>query len=215
MSGLIDAIVNWGQRLVEALGYPGLAVIMFLENVFPPVPSEPFLLGAGFQTARGSFGVLPSLLAATLGATAGACVFYVVGMACPEAGVRRLLDRYGRYLLLEQDDFDRALAWFQRYGAPVVFFGRCVPIVRTLISVPAGLARMPLGRFLALTAAGSATWSLALILVGRALGERWERALALLDRYELAVYLLAVAGAALFVAARLRQRGRRRALTRS
>ena len=144
MSSFIDWFVRWGERLVDAIGYPGLAIIMFLENVFPPIPSEPFLLGAGFATADGRMSLPLSILAATIGSLIGATVFYYIGIVLPEARIRSLLRRYGKFALLGEEDLDRALAWFVGHGGAVVFFGRCIPLVRTLISVPAGLTRMPL-----------------------------------------------------------------------
>ncbi len=209
MSSFIDWFVRWGERLVESIGYPGLALIMFLENVFPPIPSEPFLLGAGFATADGSKSLPLAILAATIGSLVGATVFYYLGIALPEARIRSLLRRYGKFALLGEEDLDRALAWFVGHGRAVVFFGRCIPLVRTLISVPAGLTRMPLPQFLAYSAAGTALWSTLLIVIGRVLGNKYEDALVYLDRFQylvVAVVVLAIAG---FVV--LRIRGRRRA----
>jgi membrane protein DedA with SNARE-associated domain len=209
MSGLLDRFVVWGQQLVDAIGYVGLAVIMFLENVFPPVPSEPFLLGAGFSSGRGQMSLPLAIGAATVGAMAGATLYYGIGVVLPEARIRSLLRRYGRFLLLDEHDLDRAIAWFRGHGELVILFGRCLPIVRTLISVPAGLVRMPLPRFLTYTALGTALWSVLLIVVGRALGQNWESALAFFDRYQLAFYAVAAIAVLAFVVVRLRGRRRR------
>jgi membrane protein DedA with SNARE-associated domain len=209
MSGLIDRFVEWGQQLVDAIGYVGLAVIMFLENVFPPVPSEPFLLGAGFSSGQGASSMLGSIVAATAGALLGVTLYYYVGVLLPERRIRALLRRYGRFALLDEADLDRSMAWFRDHGQLVVFFGRCLPIIRTLISVPAGLARMPLGRFLLYSALGTALWSTLLIVVGRLLGENWEAALAFFDRFELAFYVVLALAAVAFVLVRLRARRRR------
>src|SRR5262245_9966212 len=209
MSSLLERLVEWGQQLVDALGYAGLSVIMFVENVFPPMPSEPFLLGAGFSSGRpGGLSLAGSLIAATAGALIGATFWYYVGVLLPEARIRSLLRRYGRWALLGEDDLDRALSWFRDHGRLVILFGRCIPIVRSLISVPAGIARMPLPQFLVYTAIGTAAWSALLIGVGRALGENWEAALSFFDRYDqvlLAAMALAVVA---FVANRLRRRRR-------
>lgn len=208
MSSFVDWFVRWGERLVESIGYPGLAIIMFLENVFPPIPSEPFLLGAGFATADGSKSLPVSILAATIGALLGATVFYYIGVVLPEARIRSLLRRYGKYALLGEEDLDRALAWFVGHGRAVVFFGRCIPLVRTLISVPAGLTRMPLPQFLAYSAAGTALWSTFLIVVGRLLGAKYEDALVYLDRFQYLVVAVVVIAVAAFVMVRLRNRRR-------
>ena len=208
MSSFIDWFVRWGERLVDSIGYPGLAIIMFLENVFPPIPSEPFLLGAGFATADGKMSVPLSIFAATIGSLIGATVFYYIGIALPEARIRSLLRRYGRFALLGEADLDRALAWFVGHGRAVVFFGRCIPLVRTLISVPAGLTRMPLPQFLAYSAAGTALCSAFLILVGRLLGDRYEDALVYLDRFQYLVVAVVAVAVAAFVVVRVRNRRR-------
>ena len=208
MSSFIDWFVRWGERLVESIGYPGLAIIMFLENVFPPIPSEPFLLGAGFATADGKMSLPLSILAATIGSLIGATVFYYIGIALPEHRIRSLLRRYGKFALLGEDDLDRALAWFVGHGRAVVFFGRCIPLVRTLISVPAGLTRMPLLQFLAYSAAGTALWSTFLILAGRLLGNKYEDALVYLDRFQYLVVAVVVIALAAFVLLRIRSRRR-------
>ena len=211
MSTFIDWFVRWGERLVDSIGYPGLAIIMFLENVFPPIPSEPFLLGAGFATVDGKMSLSWSILAATIGSLIGATVFYYIGIVIPEARIRSLLRRYGKFALLGEDDLDRALAWFVGHGRAVVFFGRCIPLVRTLISVPAGLTRMPLPQFLAYSAAGTALWSTFLIVVGRLLGAKYEDALIYLDRFQYLVIALVAIAVATFVVVRIRSRRRPKA----
>jgi membrane protein DedA with SNARE-associated domain len=210
MSGLIDRFVEWGQQLVDAIGYLGLAIIMFLENVFPPIPSEPFLLGAGFASGQGGLSMVGSIVAATAGALVGATLYYYIGVLLPEPRIRALLRRYGRFALLDEHDLDRSMAWFRDHGQLVVFFGRCLPIIRTLISVPAGLTRMPLPRFLLYSALGTALWSTLLIVTGRILGENWESALAFFDRFELAFYAVAALAVVAFLVVRLRARRRRR-----
>jgi membrane protein DedA with SNARE-associated domain len=208
MSSLLERLVEWGQQLVDALGYVGLAVIMFVENVFPPMPSEPFLLGAGFSSGQGGLSLPVALAAATAGALVGATFWYYVGVLLPEARIRSLLRRYGRWALLGEDDLDRALSWFRDHGRLVILFGRCIPIVRSLISVPAGLARMPLPQFLVYTAIGTAAWSALLIGVGRALGENWERAMGFFDRYDQVLIAAMALAVVAFVANRLRRRRR-------
>jgi membrane protein DedA with SNARE-associated domain len=206
MSTLLERLVAWGQQLVDTLGYIGLAVIMFVENVFPPMPSEPFLLGAGFSSGQGGLSLVGALIAATIGAIVGATFWYGVGLILPEQRIRQLLRRYGRWAMLGEDDLDRALAWFRDHGRLVILFGRCIPIVRSLISVPAGLTRMGLPQFLLYTAIGTAAWSALLIGVGVVLGENWEQALGFFDRYDtvlLAVMALVVVA---FFANRLRRR---------
>jgi membrane protein DedA with SNARE-associated domain len=199
MSGFIESIVEWGEKLVDSLGLAGLAIIMFLENIFPPIPSEPFLLGAGFSSADGSLSLPGAILAATVGSLLGAVVYYYIGRVIPEARIRTILRKYGKFALLGEEDLDRALSWFNRHGRLVIFFGRCIPLVRTLISVPAGLTKMPLSLFLLSSAVGTALWSGLLIGVGRALGDNYESALAYFDKFDTVALGLIAALLVLFV----------------
>ena len=155
--------------LTERLGYVGLAAVMLIENVFPPIPSEVVLPLAGYEVSRGTFTFAVALTAATAGSLAGALVLYALG----RSGGRRVVLRFGPMLRVSPDQLARAEGWFARRGDWVVLLGRMVPGARSLVSVPAGLARMPLTRFCALTAIGSLAWNALLIAIGRALGARW------------------------------------------
>ena len=159
-------VTGWVEEVIAEGGYVILAAIVFLENLFPPIPSELVLPLAGSRVASGDMGYLEAVLAATVGSVLGALVLYALG----RFGGRPLLLRYGRVLRLDERRLDRAEAWFDHRGYWLVLLGRVVPGVRSVISVPAGLARMPLPRFVALTAIGSAVWNAALIGGGWALG---------------------------------------------
>ena len=159
------------MRIIRSGGYPGLAGLILVENVFPPIPSEVILPLAGFYVSRGEFVFGLAVLAATIGSLLGALLLYAVA----RHGGRPLLLRHGRLLRMRETDLDRADAWFDRYGAWLVFGGRFVPGARSVVSVPAGLSEMPLGRFVALTTLGSAGWNVALIGAGWALGSNYER----------------------------------------
>jgi membrane protein DedA with SNARE-associated domain len=163
-------VTGWVEEVVAEGGYVILAAIVFLENLFPPIPSELVLPLAGSRVASGDLGYLEAVLAATVGSVLGALVLYALG----RLGGRPLLLRYGRVLRLDERRLDRAEAWFDQRGDWLVLLGRVIPGVRSVISVPAGLARMPLLRFVALTAIGSAVWNAALIGGGWALGARWR-----------------------------------------
>jgi membrane protein DedA with SNARE-associated domain len=207
LTSILDAITKWAQSVIQTLGYPGLGFIMFLENVFPPIPSELVLPLAGWLTLDKStgftlFGV--TLVGAT-GSVAGAFFFFGLGKWFDESRVRFLLQRYGKWFLLSENDLDVALAWFNRYGEYVVFFGRMVPIVRSLISVPAGLAGMHLARFTFYTALGTALWSFVLAFAGRMLGSRWKLVAEIIDRYETVVILLVVVAVLAFIYMRWQQ----------
>lgn len=203
MTSILSAISEWVQDVIASAGYPGLALVMVLENVFPPIPSEIILPLAGFMTVDGRFTVFGVTAVGTLGSVIGALALYGLGWWFDESRVRAVLRGYGRYAMLSEGDLDTALAWFTRYGQPTIFFARLVPIVRSLISVPAGLARMPMLHFLVLTAFGTASWSLVLTLAGRVLGVNWHRVADFVSRYQDVVVVLIVAAAVVFVARRL------------
>nr|WP_252733861.1 DedA family protein [Paracoccus marinaquae] len=147
---------------------------MLLENVFPPIPSELIMPLAGFNAARGEIALWLAIAAGAAGSMAGAYLWYLVGLAFGQDRLRRVVARHGRWLTMTPAQLDRAQRWFDRHGSAVVFFGRFIPTVRTLISVPAGIARMLLPRFLLYTALGSTIWCAALALAGYWLEDRYE-----------------------------------------
>ena len=163
----LDAIKIWVEGLISSMGYPGLGLVMFLENIFPPIPSEVVLPLAGSLTLIGTFNLAWVTIVGMSGSILGALVFYGLGRWLGEKRVRDIIARFGKYAMLTTNDFDTSLNWFNRYGEWVIFFGRMVPIVRSLISIPAGVASMNMARFLVLTAFGTALWSFVLSLGGR------------------------------------------------
>jgi membrane protein DedA with SNARE-associated domain len=181
---------------------------MFLENVFPPIPSEIVLPLAGSLTLEGDFTLLGVTLVGALGSVAGAYFFYGLGRWFDETRVRYLLQRFGKWFMLSVEDLDRALEWFDRFGEYVIFFGRMVPIVRSLISVPAGLAHMNLVRFSVYTAIGTALWSFVLAFAGRLLGQQWELVTTFVSQYEHFVLIAGALAVVGFFAYRLIQRAR-------
>ncbi|MEA3345642.1 MAG: DedA family protein [Chloroflexota bacterium] len=204
MLSILSSINDWVQSIIASAGYPGLGLIMILENLFPPIPSEIVLPFAGYMTLGGCFTLVGVTAVGTLGSVAGALFLYGLGWWLEESRVRHLLRQYGRYAMLSEGDLDRALDWFNRYGEPTIFFARLMPIVRSLISVPAGLARMSLLRFLAFTALGTGLWSLFLSGAGRMLGANWSRVTGFVSRYQDVVVGLIVVAVLLFFARRLR-----------
>ncbi|HEU4658895.1 MAG TPA: DedA family protein [Capillimicrobium sp.] len=155
---------------VTSAGYAGLVAIMVLENLFPPIPSEIVLPLAGYEVAQGQLQFVWTLLAATGGALIGALILYAVG----RYGGRPAVERYGRLLRVGEEEIARSEQWFARWGDWVVLGARLVPGARSVVSVPAGMARMPLARFVALTTLGSLAWNLVLIGVGHQLGANWD-----------------------------------------
>lgn len=194
-------LARWAVWLMETLGGPGAAAVVGLDNVFPPIPSELVLPLAGFAASRGVFPFAAALFWTTLGSVAGAAVVYLAGALLGRTRTRRLLVRVP---LLRLADVDRAEAWFERRGDLAVLLGRMVPLFRSVISLPAGIERMGVARFLALTTAGSLAWNTLFVTAGYQLGERWH----LVERYAgvfQTVVLAAVGVAAtLFVVTRVR-----------
>jgi membrane protein DedA with SNARE-associated domain len=172
----LDGLVGAAARVIEALGEAGVGAMTLVETVFPPIPSEVVLPLAGFVAATGRMNIVLVILASTLGAYLGALLLYWLGR---KAGEERTIRVLSRLPLVERHDFEVAASWFHRHGRSAVFFGRLVPGVRSLISLPAGAAGMHLGTFSFYTIAGSGLWNGALIGLGAALGSQYE----LIDRY--------------------------------
>lgn len=190
MGQLLGNLAEWIKQLIETLGYPGIVLVMALENVFPPIPSELVMPLAGFMAAEGTFNLVAVIIAGMLGSVIGALVLYYLGLWANEPIIRAFVRRWGRYALITENDLDVSLSYFSRYGEAVIFFGRLIPIVRSLISVPAGMQRMPLPRFLLFTVVGTTIWSAILSLAGWVLEENYERVAGIVERYQSLVLVL-------------------------
>jgi membrane protein DedA with SNARE-associated domain len=184
------------------LGSPGAGLLVALESIFPPIPSELILPLAGFAASRGDLDLVGAVLWTTLGSLLGALVLYALGV---KVGEERLRAVARRIPLVRESDIDKVDGWFRRHGGKAVFFGRMVPGVRSLISIPAGVARMPLTRFVLLTAAGSLVWNSVLILAGYGLGSRWEVVQTWVGRFQWVVVVLAVLLLVVIVVRRVRE----------
>lgn len=154
---------DWIAATVESLGYVGIALLMALENIFPPFPSEAILGASALAIERGTLNLWPVVLSATLGSTAGNYAWFYVGQKVGYERLRPMVDRYGRWFTIEWEDVERGAVFFRRYGHWVVFILRATPFLRTMISLPAGLAQMPRWKFLVFTLAGVGLWNLLLI----------------------------------------------------
>jgi membrane protein DedA with SNARE-associated domain len=168
---------------------------MAIESACIPLPSEIILPMAGWMVSRNVFTIWGATLAGTLGCVIGSAIAYWVGFF----GGRPLLERYGRYVLISHRDLAIADRWFERHGEIAIFFSRLLPVVRTFISLPAGIARMNFGRFLLYTALGSFPWSLALVFAGKELGDNWEQVRTILSKFDYLILALAVAAIAYYV----------------
>jgi membrane protein DedA with SNARE-associated domain len=171
---VFERLAEFVTNVIETIGYPGLTILVALENVFPPIPSEVILPLAGFMTGQGRFSFALVILATTLGSVLGALVLYGIGAAIGKRRIEALVTRYGHWALLTPEDLTKAEQWFERYGPIAVFVGRLVPIVRSLVSIPAGYQRMPLLQFIALTFFGSMLWNGALVTLGWIFGDNWH-----------------------------------------
>lgn len=190
MSGLLDRISEFMNDLVAVLGYPGLSLVMLIENVIPPIPSEFVLPFAGFLVAEGRMNLPLVLLFTTGGAFVGTTAFYYLGRWLGDARVRAFIGRFGRWVLLHEADYDEALAFFRRHDSKVVFWARFIPGLRSLISLPAGVAGMSLRRFTVFTLLGTLIWNAVLVTAGMLLGQRWDAVLSVVDRLESLLWVL-------------------------
>jgi len=202
------SVIPFFLHLYDAVGYLGVLVAIAMETFVPIIPSEVIVPMAGWKVSQSAadpsvleplthapWGFLVVLLVATTGAVLGSLAGYLIGAW----GGRPLLERYGRYVHIKPEDLDRADAWFARYGGWAVFFGRLVPLVRALINYPAGVARMPIGRFLLFSALGSLPWNAALLLGGYLLGANYRRLYDAVRPFEYVIYVVVVLGVAYLV----------------
>ncbi|AZS43032.1 DedA family protein [Microbacterium oleivorans] len=167
----LSAIADWVVSLMDLIGPPGAAVAVGLDNLFPPIPSEVILPLAGLAASRGSFTLAEAIGWTTFGSVFGAYILYVLGRVLGADRLTRIADRIP---LVKGEDITKTVAWFERHGAVAVFFGRMVPLFRSLISIPAGVSKMPWWKFGLLTTAGSLIWNSIFVLAGFFLGENWH-----------------------------------------
>jgi membrane protein DedA with SNARE-associated domain len=196
---ILGQLGEWIQQVIEVLGYPGIVLVMAAENVFPPIPSELVMPLAGFMARAGTFNLYLVIVAGMLGSVLGALVLYWLGAWANEAVIRRFLRRWGRYAFISENDLDVSLGYFHRHGEAVIFFGRLIPIVRSLISIPAGMDRMPLPKFLLYTTLGTTIWSAILTWAGWILQSRWEDVAAYIEQYQRIVLVLLAIAIGVFV----------------
>ncbi|MFE9348477.1 DedA family protein [Streptomyces olivaceus] len=194
-------IAGWAADLVDAMGAPGAGLAVALENLFPPLPSEIILPLTGFAAGQGVIGLAAALFWTTLGSVVGAAALYRIGALF---GRRRMYAIWARLPLVKTSDLERTEQWFAQHGTKAVLLGRMVPVFRSLISVPAGLERMPMPLFLALTTVGSLMWNAVLVMAGYWLGDQWETVGDYVGVVSKGVLVLVAAALVLYVAMRLR-----------
>lgn len=188
----MDQMSEWVLGIMAKFGYFGIIFAMFAENVFPPIPSEIIMPAAGFAASKGDLSIILVILSGTLGAVLGALPLYYLGRTLDEPRLVAFTEKYGKYVFVKPADITDANAWFDKHGKMAVFFGRMVPGVRSLISIPAGMNKMALLPFLLLTALGASIWTAILALAGYYLGQNYDAVAGVLAPYSKAIGILAV-----------------------
>lgn len=199
----LDGLAGWAVGVMDALGGPGAAVVVGVDNLFPPIPSELVLPLAGFSASQGAFSYSAALFWTTLGSVLGAVIVYAVGALIGRERTRALVVRLP---LIKVGDFDRSEAWFAEHGSTAVLLGRMVPLFRSFISLPAGIERMKIVKFLVLTAIGSLIWNTIFVTAGYQLGENWHLVEGYADILQKLVIASVVIAFVVFVSVRLRSR---------
>ncbi|MEB7504579.1 DedA family protein [Arthrobacter koreensis] len=204
----LGGVAQWAVDIMEAIGAPGAGLAIALENLFPPLPSEVILPLAGFAASQGNFSIVEALIWTTLGSVVGAWALYLLGAWLGRDRMRAIVEKVP---LVDIEDVDKVEAWFMKHGYKAVFFGRMIPIFRSLISIPAGIEKMPLLKFLGLTTAGSLIWNSIFVFSGYFLGESWhivEEYAGIFQKIVIAAVLIA---AVWYITAKIRAYRRRKA----
>ena len=190
---------NWITQFMEQYGYLGVFLMIALENVFPPIPSEIILPFGGFMTTYTSMTVPGVVIASTAGSVVGAMILYGIGLLLDVERLEKIIDRFGHILRITKEDVHKADAWFDKYGIWTVLFCRMVPLIRSLISIPAGMSNMKFWLFIAFTTVGTLIWNIILVSVGAALGDNWDRITEFMDVYSNIAYAIIGLGIIIFL----------------
>jgi len=201
---------NWVTGVMEQLGYIGVFLMMLLENVFPPIPSEIVLPFGGFLTTHTDMTFIGVIVVATAGAVIGAVILYGIGLLLDVETLEKIIDRWGHILRIKKEDIHKADAWFDKYGYWAVFFCRMVPLVRSLISIPAGMSNMHFWMFFIFTTAGTLIWNTLLIGAGVFLGENWRDILGFMGVYSNIIYAIIAIAVVIFVVLFIKKRRKKK-----
>ncbi|MBC2191789.1 DedA family protein [Listeria sp. FSL L7-0229] len=200
---------TWITSIMADFGYIGIFLLIMVENLFPPIPSEIILTFGGFMTTISSLNVVMVIIVATLGSVVGAILLYKVASYFGKERLTKIVLKHGRILRLKASDIERAENFFLKYGSWAVFLCRMIPLIRSLISIPAGMTKMKMSRFLVLTTAGSLLWNTVLIGLGALLGESWNEIVVFMDSFSTIIYsviaILIVVGLGFFFRARFKK----------
>lgn len=204
-----NKVQAWITDFMEQFGYFGIFLMLAFENIFPPIPSEVILPFGGFMTTTTSLTIPGVIIAATAGSLLGAVILYYIGRLLDVSRLEKLVERWGSLIRVSKKDIHKADAWFDKYGYWTVLFCRMVPLVRSLISIPAGMSGMKFGVFMIFTTIGTLGWNLLLVLIGAVLGESWEDIAVYMDVYSNVVYVLIAGGLVILGFLYFRKRSRR------
>ncbi|MBP2330240.1 membrane protein DedA with SNARE-associated domain [Kibdelosporangium banguiense] len=199
----LGGLAGWAVDLMDVLGGPGAALVVGADNLFPPIPSELVLPLAGFSASQGTFSLAAALIWTTLGSVAGAIIVYLLGAWLGRERTRKVI---AKIPLMKVRDFDRSEAWFAKHGTKAVFLGRMIPLFRSVISLPAGVERMNIAKFLLLTTLGSLIWNTIFVMAGYGLGVNWHKVSDYADIFQKIVIVAVAIAVALFVVVRLKNR---------
>jgi membrane protein DedA with SNARE-associated domain len=179
---------EWITTIMEQFGYTGIFIMMALENVFPPIPSEIVLPFGGFMTTNSELTVIGVVVTSTSGSILGAIILYGIGLLIDVERLEKIVDRWGHVIRITKEDIRKADRWFDKYGYWTVLFCRMIPLVRSLISIPAGMSNMNFTLFLLFSLIGTLVWNIILIMIGVVLGENWQSILSFMEMYSTITY---------------------------
>ncbi|MED3962184.1 DedA family protein [Niallia taxi] len=197
---------NWITNTMEEFGYIGILLLITIENIFPPIPSEIILTFGGFMTTYTDMTVFGVVAVSTVGSVLGAIILYWIGTLLNMEKIESIVDRWGHIIRLTKEDVHKANGWFDKYGYWTVFFCRFIPLIRSLISLPAGMAKMNFGIFLVLTTLGTLIWNYVLIRIGAAVGSSWESIVEYMDIYSNIIYVVIALAIIVFLFLYIRKR---------
>ncbi|MFD2618540.1 DedA family protein [Terrilactibacillus laevilacticus] len=190
---------NWLASFIETYGYIGVFLLIAFENVFPPIPSEVILTFSGFMTHQSNLSFVGVVIAATAGSVIGAAILYGIGRLIHIDRLESFLDRYGHIIRVKKESIHKANCWFKKYGYWTVLVCRMIPLIRSLISIPAGITKMNFNLFLLFTTIGTLIWNILLISLGSAVGDNWEDIVNFFDLYSNLTYGIILLGMIIFI----------------
>ncbi len=200
---------NWLTEVMNEYGYMGIMFLIAIENIFPPIPSEVILTFGGVMTTTSNLSIIGIITSATAGSVIGAIVLYIIGLQLDVATLEKIVNRWGHILRITISDIHKADDWFDKYGPWTVFFCRFVPLIRSLISIPAGMSNMNVGIFLPLTTVGTLIWNIVLVYLGASVGASWEVIVEYMEIYSKVTYVLLLFLIVVLVFIFIRRKGNR------